>query len=221
MNVTTLIDQIVGHVDNLPTTDTDLADLRLEILENLIEVVSFVQGRRPLKARFTTQTVITSSGSASLGADFEHIPAFGGVFLSSNGQRLTYVDPSVIIQKRAQGVLSDSPTEYSLFGFHATDFQHLIQVAGGTVSLLVGYIQGLPTLNEATEVENLNVIPARWHQSVLVPGVRAMREYDKGDGRATQHFSLDPGFAAGLRQMLNAERGGREGSRQFPSFFGA
>lgn len=220
MDVDVFIDQIVGHVDNLSTTDGDIADLRAEILENLIEVVSYVQGRRPLEARRTTATITTASGVGELGAGFEQFGVGGGVWLSSNGQPLDYVEPNVIIQQRLQGRLTDAPTEYSMFGINTSDFVHQIQVASGTVSLFVSYIQGLPTLDETTNTAQLNVIPARWHQSVLIPGVRAMRQFDKGDGRAAPHFSEDPGFKAGLKQMLIAERGGHETERRLPSFWG-
>lgn len=224
MTVTTIIDQGVGHIDNVPATDADITDRRNRWVEWVVAVFTYVYMARGWSFRLRRATLTATAGIATLPSDFGDVPPEGGVFLAATGDRLAYDEPQNIMdaQEAVGGSTTTTPTTYGIFDFNTSDFQPKLQLpTTATVNLVLRYGLAPPTLDDSTNTANLKLIPEKWHQSVLLPGLRALARRSLGDGAVAPDFTLDPGFQAGFAQMIRAERpASRDTTRKLPSFFG-
>ncbi len=225
MTVTTIIDQIIGRAYNAATSDADNATLRARVLEYLIEVAQdFILAYDWSWAyRRTTVTIAAAAKYASLPADFQDIGAYGGVYRSSDGKPLDYKTPSEIqALQEDPGQTTPTPDRYSIFDVNpvaAPDYQDRIQTAvlSAAVTLVVHYRTTLPTLDESAGLGAISAIPARYHQTVLIPGIRALVASSLGDGQALER---DGKYQQLKRKAIQQDIRGRGQSFQLQSFFG-
>lgn len=226
MNVTEIINQVLARDDNVSETDADNATRRTRLLEYLREVVAEVWWRRDwtFKKKRDTVTVPAGQGYVSLPADFASIGIYGGVYLprgggSGDGAKLEMKPESVITDVRESGVSNSLPTVYALFGQDPTTYLQYIQIPTnpGAVTLAIWYQPNQPTIDEGANVENINMIPSKYHQLVIVPGLRAKARESKGDARwQTAIADYEKGFV-----WMQSEENRFQGEyRQLPSFFG-
>ncbi len=222
MNVTEAIDQLAKFTDNLPVIDTNNDLRRTRILYALIEVCKDIRERDfAFVIKNATLTIAASGSSVSLPSDCVSLTSPGcGVFFTTTGEELTYLDPVEVERLQKQpNFVTDSPEVYSVFDMDTSGNQKLqVPVAGSGYTLQAFYEQDVPTLDESGNVDKLKLaVPARWHQSVVIPGVRAKLKRQRG---AADWKDEAAEYEAGLRTMRRKEKPGRSGLRQIAPAFG-
>jgi hypothetical protein len=229
MNVTELIDQILSHTDNIGASDSENADRRIRILEYVVETFNEVWFRRDWpftrKSGGGTVTVPALQGWGPVPADYSKLGDYGGLYhsLSNGGGKLEWRPEHEINIIRQRDAKQDLPWVFSIFGVDETGptptFRELVQIPISSRELIftIQYHVLPPTLDEAANVENLRRIPERYHQTVLVPGVRYLARRSKGDNRAQEDEAK---FEKGIDWMKAESRRFQGTMRQLPSFFG-
>lgn len=226
MNVTEIIDQVMGRDDNISEADADNLTRRQRLLEYLREVEAEIWWRRDWtwKKKRGTVTVPAGQGYVALPADFASIGQYGGVFHpasgSGDGRKLEQVPESVIMEARESGQPGDVPQYFALFGQDPTTYLQYIQIPvnAGAVDLVLWYQPNPPTIDEAANVNAVKAIPEKYHQLVVIPGLRSKARESKGDAM-WQHAMAE--YQNGLKFMQEEEnRFQGEQNRQLPSFFG-
>jgi hypothetical protein len=224
MTVTEFLNQIEGHVDGVAPGDGDRTDSRAKYLEFLIEVYFEVYNSRQwwfsVASVPETITVPSDDNFAALPEDF--IEVAGGVFLTSTGTPLDYVTmEQLLLRRELPGAEGESPSVYSIFGKDDEDFCPLIQLPrlSASTSIRVHYKVAPPDLDETEDNNgNLAIIPARYHQTVLIPGVRALVEDSKGGSGYQRYFDQ---YQRGLARMIERERHSeKDTSSSLTGFFG-
>jgi hypothetical protein len=224
VTVTELLDQIVGRVDNVAAIDAENTDRRQRHLEYLIEVASDIYFERDWPWRRQSVTLTLSSGVlySDLPADFDSIGPQQGVFDHATGEPLDFATEAEIIAMRSlAGDGSGCLTHYGIFGTATTDFEKRIQFNANSGGIVVDvyYQKIMATLDDSTGTANLAaVVPSKYHQNVVIPGVRALARHSVGDGRYQDYLDQK---ARGVALMVKNEKLGREMPRRMPSFFGA
>jgi hypothetical protein len=223
VNVTAFIDQMINRVDNVASVDAENANRRQRHLEYLIEASSDIWFERhwPWKHASTSFTLAAGVLFKDLPTDFGHIGPQQGVFDNTTGCLLDFAEEAEILAMRdLTGTGSGTLTHYGIFGTATTDFEKRMQfnANGGGITVDVYYTKAPPTLDESAGVDNLKaIVPAEYHQSVLIPSVRALARHSVGDGRYQDYLDQK---ARGLALMIKNERLGQETPRRVPSFFG-
>lgn len=229
MTVVTIIDQVLKEILNISATDADNTATRAKALNALIEVAGYVFNYRDWRFRwgFANVTVAAGEWQALLPADFLRIGDDGGVFLLSTGCQLDAVSEQEILAiQAAPGATDVYPDVYCVLGLDTAGmtptYRWFINIPpnAAAVALQVNYHTTLGTLDESTNANNILLIPAVWHQQVLIPGLRAFFRQNVGDGRY-QDFRQDGAFRDALKQMVKWERHGDDTTRSMPSFFGS
>jgi hypothetical protein len=224
MNVTEFITQIVGRNDNSQPLDADYSNRRTRALEYLTEEYEFLWTARewPFRRAIAAVTVPALTGAASLPSDFQNIGRRGRVFNTATGAPLTWVSESALLDlgNATTGFSVGLPRFYSIFGYD-TDFVRIINIENNTDEVILGvaYNKKPPTLDEDVTggLNNLKAIPEEYHQSVLIPAVRSLAAFHRGDSSWEAH---DQKRMRGLNAMIKAERQPQDTLGQFPSFFG-
>lgn len=223
MNVTQIIDQMINRVDNVGSADAEHSDRRTRWLEYLIEAANSIWFERnwPWRRGSTSFTLATGVLFKDLPTDFGQIGPHQGVFDNSTGKLLDFASEAEILAMRELGGTgSGTLTHYGIFGTATTDFEKRMQFnanAGG-ITVDVYYQKAPPTLDESAGLENLKaILPAQYHQPVLVPAVRALGRHSVGDGRYQDYLDQR---AKGIALMVKNERLGQDTPRRLPSFFG-
>lgn len=223
MNVTNLIDQVLARTDNTGPTDADNADRRLRILEYLTEIFTEVwfYSQWRFRRRSVNLTVPALAASVELPADFLDIGPYGSVMRTDGtGVKLDWQPEHIINVSRRSGFQTTTPEQYSIFGQQTiAPYQQLLQIETNpaAVVLELNYEIIPPALDEVANVEKLNLIPASYHQLVLVPGTRYKTQASKGDARSAQSLAE---YQRGLKHMKEIERRGKDTLLQISSFFG-
>lgn len=225
MNVTEIIDQVLARDDNISATAADNTTRRTRLLEYLREVVAEVWWRRDwtFKKTRAVVTVPAGVGYTTLPADFASFGIYGGVYVPSgaqgDGRKLEMMPESVIMDLRESGYQAGNPEVFALFGQDPTTYLQYIQIAfkGSDQDLVVWYQPNPPTIDEAGNVEAIRRIPEKYHQLVLVPGLRTKARESKGDAR--WQYALGE-FGKGLQFMQEEENRFQGEYRQLPSYFG-
>lgn len=225
MNVTEIIDQVMARDDNISEVSADNTQRRTRHLEYLREVEAEVWWRRDWKwkKKRGTVTVPDGVGYVTVPPDFASIGQYGGVFYpvtgSADGRPLEEVPESVIMEMRESGVPGNPPEYFAIFGQDPTTYLSYIQIPtnAGAVNLVIWYQPNPPTIDESTNVNAIKAIPEKYHQLVLVPGLRAKARESKGDARWQIALAA---YQNGLKFMQEEENRFKGQSRQVPSFFG-
>jgi len=225
VNVTEIVDQVMARDDNISASAADNTNRRTRLTEYLREVEAEVWWRRDWtwKKKRDTVTVPDGVGFTTVPADFASIGNYGGVYLPTasggDGPKLELEDESVIMSLREGSYSTGTPGVYALFGQDATTFLQLIQIPtnSGAVTLIMWYQPNPPDIDETTNVNAIKAIPEKYHQLVLVPGLRMKAREAKGDSR--WQYSLGE-YQNGLKFMQEEENRFQGQTRQSPSFFG-
>lgn len=225
MDVTEIISQVLGRDDNISAAAADNTTRRTRLLEYLREVEAEVWWRRDWtwKKKRGTVSIPAGVGYTTVPTDFASLGNFGGVYHPSGGQgdgeKLDLKPESLIIELREGGSNSGPPRIFALFGQDPTTYLQLIQIpTTAAADLVIWYQPNPPTIDETANVNAIKAIPEKYHQLVLVPGLRMKARESKGDAR--WQFSLGE-YQAGLRFMQEEEnRFQGEQTRRVSSFFG-
>lgn len=224
MTVTQFLDQIIGRVDNVAAIDAENTDRRQRHLEYLIEASSDIYFERhwPWRRGSTSFTLAAGVLFQDMPADFGHIGPQQGVFDADTGCLLDFAEEVDILSMRTpDGNGGGTLTHYGIFGTAVTDFEKRMQFnanAGG-ITVDVFYTKVPLTLDDTANADNLKaIVPAEYHQTVLIPAVRALARHSVGDGRYQDYIDQK---ARGVGLMVKNERLGQDTPRRNPSFFGA
>lgn len=160
MNVTEIIDQVLGRDDNISETAADNDTRRERLLEYLREVVAEVWWRRDWTFKKTRDTVTVPQGQGfvAVPADFAGFGVYGGVYLPSgaqgDGRKLEWVPESVISDLRESGYNTSLPEVYALYGQDPLSLLQYIQIpTNGTArSLILWYQANQPYIDEVGQV---------------------------------------------------------------------
>ena len=226
MNVTEIISQVMARDDNVGEADADNLTRRTRLLEYLREVRDEVWWRRDWtwKKKRDTVTVPANQGYTTVPADFASLGLYGGVFQTSgggalDGVRLELKPEQVILELREAGHSTGTPTVFAFFGQDATTYLQYIQIPmnPGALTLAMWYQSNPPAIDETANVNAIKRIPEKYHQMVVVPGLRSKARETKGDAM-WQKAEAD--YQRGLVWMQAEENRFQGETRQLPSFFG-
>lgn len=208
----------INQVDKVSASDADYATLRTERLFDLIEVsIDLVQSHDfswMLKA--DTVTIAASGYEVSCPSDLDNISAKGGVFRTSDGERLTYRDPDVIYGQRIEpGYRPSLPDEYSIFSIGSTEGTEMLQTAtlGASCQFSILYKKTLPAITDSSS-GNFVYIPESHQRGVIWIGMMAKTKFKDKD------FRNHPAYVAAKRAAIASDQKGKEQGGRLASFFG-
>lgn len=225
MNVTQAIDKVIQRSDNIKGSPADYLDRRARLLDSLQEVFEEVYWLRDWvwRRKRTVVTVLAADESVSVPSDFGSFGNSGGIWSAlasgGDGHQLDLATESEIIEDRERNRRTNTPRRFALFGQDAVTYLTQIQIQphDAAVPLAVWYQPDPPQLDESTNVAKLNLIPAKYHQRVLIPGLKMRSRESKAD----QGFAnSEKEFEAGKIWMVKEEARYQGRQRQLPSFFG-
>lgn len=216
MTATEIIDQIIARVLNTPATDGDITNLRTRALEWTTEVCADFRDSYDFSWRYRTENVTIAGGDASsaLPERFADVGPSGSVIRVSDGVPLTFISPDEMrVIQMDSGTVTSTPGVYSVYDFDEEEFRDKIQIptAAGDVILSLTYLYTPPTLIDDEDDDSLEHIPSQYHQSVIIPGVRALAK--------NQEFVTDAAYVGGKKRAISGAIRGRGKTFSFSSFF--
>jgi hypothetical protein len=212
-----LIDELLSHTDNVSPSDTDYTDRRTRCNEVAIRVISDFIFSRPWRFRQKRSSLLTlSSGAVSVPSDFIELGPYGGVFSSTNGERLRETDEQEVQSIRESG--GDQQWMFAIYGQDGSSGYEQLQVpTTAALGLYMSYLRGVPTLDETTNNDKLKIaVPVQYHQSVLIPGCQAKLQRSKGDARSRE-YEMD--YEEAKRQVAKNEKRFRSETHLLPRFW--
>lgn len=228
--VSEAIDEIADFVDNTGTSQADQTERRRRHLKTLIERVRYIRSVRDwdFVRSYSTVAIAAAAGFGYLPTDFLAIGKFGGVYdLGNSGKVLDWVPESMILEARVSQASPSVLACYSIFGLAiptppgtgAPQRQIQIPPNASAVSLGVAYNTKPVTLDEtlANNSKLVLAIPEEYHDTVLIPAIKAKARESLGDARWR---NAEDDFKMGLKNMLRTCRRGQGTISQLPSFFG-
>jgi hypothetical protein len=223
VTVSEIIDQVLAYTDNTNPSDADNADRRTRLLFYLREILADVWYNRewPFARRRVVLTVGAGDAYATAPIDFLALGEYGTVLLDepNSGDPLENVPEHRIVEARKTTLKTQSPSIFSIFGQDPTTYAARIQFPNNDADydIVVSYLKKAPVIDETTNNLAIGEIPEQYHQTVLVPGVRARSTASKGDARWNEHQGI---YLAALNWMKAKERRRQGTVWQLPSFFG-
>jgi hypothetical protein len=216
MTTQDLISRIVNYTDNTDSTDADNVTRRGRILQYCQEVFDYVWNFRPwiFKYRTSTVTINGTTGIGDLPADFNSLGPEGKLYDTSSGRQLWEDSYYKMMEKIRLGLQAGNPPElFALGGLDTVTFQRTVQIIppGTALTLTLDYEAKSPILVDAASSSNLELIPADYHFSVLLPGVHARTAQSQGDIR-----DWVSQFKQGLNYMVVREMPQQSKVRQMP-----
>lgn len=237
MTVEECIDKALSLGDSVPPSDAAYVERRRRTLSLLIEVQREIwwAGAHRWKVKEGSLTVLAAAGQVVVPDDFDDIGVHGKLYLVVGGQKqyppLKERPEQEIIESRATGQTIDSPGIFAIFGQDATTNRDLIQLPmnQNALSLALLYNKQPPTLRDAGDPDEtpgagltaddaaLEQIPARFHETVVLNGVKAKLRESKGDARWK---FLNGQYNAGLTDLGKQVARLKSERPQVPGFFG-
>ena len=217
MNGKSVIDQILTGTYKLPLLDADNSARRAQILEWVNESVQRLWYARGWPFRRAVQDPVTlSSGVGELPSTFQSINAqrFGGVWVKSTGVPLRPISESEMRSLRnvPGGIGDGDPSCYSIYGINTSDYTQKINCdTTGSTQLIVAFEQTPPAIVDDDTDTSLSAIPAAFHQSCVVPCVRAFAQKDLGEDG-----DPDMEIEKAVARMARAIRPDADGPKQMP-----
>lgn len=214
------IDQIIQGVYRLPLLDADNADRRARVLEWLQEIAERYWYARPWAWRRGVSDPFTLvAGVLEVPSDFQAVGETrrGGVWVKSTGYRLEPVPEETMrdLLNRPGGINSSDPTAYSIYGLGASDgLLNLVCNTSANTPLILAYEKAPPTIADSASDTGLVQIPGAYHQSAVMPALRAYARQRNGDDVDPELF-----IQRGIALMAKAERPDADTPKQAPSFF--
>jgi len=208
----------LAQVDQVAGADADNTALRTQRLFDLNEVaIDFVQSYDfSWMLKTGTLTIAAAGFEGTLPTDFDNIGAKGGVFRTSDGQRLTYCDPDKLYEARLDPSYRPAlPDEYSFFSV-TTDGYEVLQTAilGASCGFSLLYKKNLTTITDTSSGSGLNAIPESHQRGVIWAGMMAKAKDKDND------FRSNPMYVAAKRSAIASNQKGKEQGGRLASFFG-
>lgn len=217
MTSAALIDQLLNYFDQIAATDADNATRRLMALEWLQEVVDEFWHERPWRWAYATTTITVPDGQGyvALPTDFQEFGPYGGVW-DSQGRNLLEVSPQAVEDYRtaaSTGIAFPGGFAPLMADNGVQRFQ--IPLNSGAQVFTIWYKKIPPTCADSTaaNTNGLNYIPAQYHYSVILAGVKTKAARSKADARTQEWESI---YERGFKRAIVNERGRRSSTRRMP-----
>lgn len=223
LTTSALIDLILTHTEEVGATDNENATLRARILARAQEILDKVWENADWDFKLKQTTVsMTTAGVADLPSDWADFGENGGVYISGQKWKLVYLEPRELYRrKEVYGSTSTNPDFFTVNTFTSSTSARTITVyptPTATLTLNVYYNSVAPTLvDETTGTNNLQGLPAQYHYSVMVAGLRLLTAIDKGDARDQQFAQW---FDTEMKRMKSRHVFGREQGQQLGQYGG-
>lgn len=224
MTVSEAIDQVLRRTDNVTEGEGDYDERRQRHLEYLRETFQEIWWLNDHQFRRTSASVVMPTGAGTIEVPSRSLGTYGGIYLNrvahGVGRQLEEVPEQVIFDLRASNYSTTEPDCFAFSGFTGapTYLPRIITALNsGPVTFDVYYLLDPPTLDEGTNNESLKLLPEKYHQTVLIPGMRAKARESTSDNR--WQTSLQE-FEKAKVWFLREERRFQGTFRQLPSFFG-
>jgi hypothetical protein len=230
VNVTEILDQIMRRSDRIGSPTADYADRRQLHLDFLREIVDDVWYFRDWPWKRTTENIVVPDGIGfvAMPANYSSMGKYGSIYRlidsSNTGNPLEERPEGDIFDLRQTEFITDDPR---IFCFSGQDTDVASPTLGrpyfqipwnkGDLTFAVWYQMLTPTLDESANVENLKLIPEKYHQSVIVHGMRYKAIESKGDDRWAFEFQE---YEKGKKMMKEEEARLQGRTPRLPSFFG-
>lgn len=227
-----IITENIVRTENVSASDADNSERRVRHKEWLIETASDFYYSHDHSWSYYNASITVSGGEdlCPVPDDFHSIGQYGGLFLTATHSPLNYVSPQTMRRIQALAVPTANPTRYSMYGNlvrGVTGGQAVLEciqteLAAGDVLFTLHYRGALPTITDAdfdsSDIDALQYIPERYHQWVLMPGMRALALASVGDSKGNP-LQTDTAYQAAKKLAIAADMKGKEQGFQFPSFF--
>ena len=224
MNVTEAIDQVLRRTDNVTESEADYDERRQRLLEYLREVFEEIWWLNDHQFRRRSTTVTVPAMAGVIEVPTRSLGTYGGIYLNKAahgiGRQLEEKPEQVIFDLQATDYSTALPEIYAYSGSSgAPNYlpQIIIPINSSAVTLDVKYLANPPTLDEKANVENLKELPEKYHQTVLIPGLRAKARESTADNRWQNSVRE---WEKAKEWFLREERRFQGTFRQLPSFFG-
>lgn len=156
MDVTQIIDQTIGHDDNVDSVGADNADRRVRHLEYLREVQADLWWLTDFswKKRRALLTVAAGAGRVVTPPDFDALGNYGGLYVPigagrGDGRSLEIVPESVIMDLRESNYRTNTPELCALFDQDDFNRQYVqLPLNDAELTLSIWYNTKPPTLDE-------------------------------------------------------------------------
>jgi hypothetical protein len=223
VTVAEIISQVLAYTDNTNPSDADNSDRRTRLLFYLREILAEVWYNRewPFSRREVVLTVGAGDAYATAPDDFLALGEYGSILLADPqaGAPLENVPEYQIVQARQTSLTTESPEIFSIFDQDPVTFAPRIQFPNNNAAfdIVVSYLKKAPEIDESANNTAISEVPEQYHQTVLVPGLRARSTASKGDARWNEHQGI---YLTALNWMKAKERRRQGTIWQMPSFFG-
>lgn len=204
MNMDELIDQYLDEYEGVNPTDANNARKRRRALGYGNHTCSMVEGFRNWEWMYGMDTpiILVGTNSIAVPSDFDGPSTQTRIYREGFKDPLEYVSPGKLIELR----------EYGAFSNHYSVFDLLLQIpylATADTNYTMHYRRTTPRYSDnANELR----IPDRYRDNVVFPGIVALGQEGKLDGRGTWGTA----FKAGLGQMCARENPMQEGITMLP-----
>ncbi len=195
MTDTELIDAAIGDVLDIGAVTIDDATIRARVLRYANKRASEFRRRKPWSWRFATATVTVNGGTGqgNLPVNFASFGQAGGCVTQVSIRRLLWAEAGDIMEWRTRyPSTSDTPTHYSVVGFGDSESETdagfeqltLYPILTNDADVTINYESAwVAMVDDDTDIAALG-IPADFHESVLLEGIKADLWESEGDGRA-------------------------------------
>lgn len=223
MDFSEAITEVMEKVDHLPPVDSQTGTRR-SLLGDFLKMEygeAWRDNGQPwhFKDVDTTVTIPVGDAKVLLPADWSEFGVYGGVYRTTDGKRIDFVNPQEMRDlKRRPGISQSFPSCYSIYGQDAVTYRSYIQIPpnGEQVQLYLAYAIIPPTLDESANKNNLKRFPEEYHEGVLINALKARAYESRGDQTWKIYQALRDRSMKNMRATL---RKGKEGDFQLKGFF--
>jgi hypothetical protein len=209
----TLIDNVLRDHELLDPTDTENANVRLQIKNNAQRTIDEVELDWPWIHKVVTTTLaLGTSGDVDLPANFQDFGHSGCVWIIPVGggpDIPVFIRPLHVVQRLRHQYPAglQNPAVCAVNGFNVTTKRKVLSFAPVPVAALTlsASFDRLPvTITDAVDPgSGMDLIPEAMHRTLIYEGTVRWQMKDKGDIRsATEQGAL---FAKALKQAKEAE----------------
>jgi len=208
MNTKTLIDKVLLYTDNTLASDAGTATRRVKILEWAQETWDETWHFTEWPFAYTSGTLTVPDGQSyvALPETFSTFGDRGTAYLSSDwGVPMTEVNPQQVQREQRSSGSTANPTIFCVYMADEGVQRFQVPKNSGALTVYIYYKKIPPTLVDVDHATNsmLQHIPAAYHYTVLLAGVKEKAARSKGDARAATEWAGQ--YQSGLARMVVKE----------------
>lgn len=205
MNAKELIDKVLLYTDNTLASDAGTATRRIKYLEWAQEVFDQVWHERPWRWSMssTALTVPAGQGYVALPADFHSVSPYGRAYNNADkGVPMDEVQPQLIQSALLRDSGVSRPSVFAIMRADDGVQRFYVQKNSPALVVTLWYKTSSPTLVDVAHAttSKLQYIPAGYHYTVILAGVKEKSARQKGDARAAADWHQI--YVQGLARMV-------------------